>query len=335
MGAIDVVETAYMPTHDTREWVALLLDKAGPLLDRGHGSFALMVESMSPERVALGDFVLKDCNDVVREFVEQVTGGLSAQDFQRTYGSPAIFDSMSGRAAGSYTPDHWMFKAFREQLGVPDFDLLRAVDPSGFGCLMAAGRNELNAPSKREKARWSRIAAHIVAGLRVHRAMRSEPQGISQLERDPVEAVLDPGGRVVHACGVAKAVGARAELRSATRAMDRARASLRVRDPEEALRAWNALVAGRWSLVDIFDSDGRRFIVARENQPATPPLMKLTRREQDVVAYARLGWSNKLVAYTLGLAESTISEALRRALDKMGLRSRVELVRAGPGGASA
>jgi hypothetical protein len=36
------------------------------------------------------------------------------------------------------------------------------------------------------------------------------------------------------------------------------------------LASWNALVAGRWSIVDAFDSDGRRLIVARAStsQPA-------------------------------------------------------------------
>lgn len=332
MGMIDVVEAAYVPTHDTRAWLAAVLEQASPLLDRGHGSFALVVESMSPERIELGEFILSGCGEPVRQFVEHVTaGGLTADDFNRTYGSPAVFDSMSGRAGAAYSPKHWMFQAFREQLGAADFDLLRAADPSGFGCLMAAARPTPTSPSKREKARWHRIAAHIVAGLRVHRAMREEARDAPLLERPPVEAVLDPGGRVVDARGPARQRDARSELREATVAMDRARSALRQRDPEEGLRGWQALVAGRWTLVDVFDTDGRRFIVARENQPVTPLVKELTRREQDVIAYARLGWPSKEIAYTLGLTESTISETLRRALDKMGLRSRVELIRSGGG----
>ncbi|MFO0551884.1 MAG: helix-turn-helix transcriptional regulator [Polyangiaceae bacterium] len=332
MGMIEVVEAAYVPTHDTRTWLNSVVTHAAPLLDRGQGSFALVVESMSAKGVELGEFVTSGCPASVREFVEQVTaGGLSEEDFRRTYGSPGVFDSLSGRAGAAYSPDHWMFKAFRERFGAPDFDLLRAADPSGFCCLMAAARPAVSTPSKREKARWHRIAAHLVAGLRVHRSMRDEPRDAPLLERPPVEAVLNPDGGIVDARGAAKPRTARTELRQAAATMDRARGSLRQRDPDAGLRAWQALVAGRWTLVDVFDTDGRRFIVARENQPVAPSVVHLTRREQHVITYARLGWPSKQIAYTLGIAESTVSETLRRALDKMGLRSRVDLIRSGGG----
>ena len=45
-----------------------------------------------------------------------------------------------------------------------------------------------------------------------------------------------------------------------------------------------ALLEGRWSLVDRFDSDGRRFIVAYRNPPGVLNPRRLTAREREVAA---------------------------------------------------
>ena len=47
-------------------------------------------------------------------------------------------------------------------------------------------------------------------------------------------------------------------LREKAVAVDRARASLQRDDSEKVLEIWLALVSGRWSLVDWFDSESRR-----------------------------------------------------------------------------
>jgi hypothetical protein len=44
--------------------------------------------------------------------------------------------------------------------------------------------------------------------------------------------------------------------------MDLARGRMSKRNPERALQLWRALVDGRWSLVDSFETDGRRYVVA-------------------------------------------------------------------------
>jgi DNA-binding NarL/FixJ family response regulator len=92
---------------------------------------------------------------------------------------------------------------------------------------------------------------------------------------------------------------------------------LRRRDPLEAVEVWRGLVAGLWSLVDHYDTDGRRYLVAHRNDPTTPDPRGLTERERQVVAYADLGQSNKLIAYQLGLSVSTVAVLLARAREKL------------------
>ena len=78
---------------------------------------------------------------------------------------------------------------------------------------------------------------------------------------------------------------------------------------------------GRWSLVDHFDSNGRRYLMAHRNDPDTPDLRGLTLRERQVVGYAGAGHSNKIIAYELGLTLSTVAGHLARARAKLGLPS--------------
>src|SRR5262245_47963095 len=97
-----------------------------------------------------------------------------------------------------------------------------------------------------------------------------------------------------------------AALRDAALAIDRARRLHRDQTPEQVLRFWEGLVAGRWSLVDHFDRDGRRYYVARRNDVAVLPARDLTPREREIAALAGLGHSNKRIAYELGLSPTTV-----------------------------
>jgi DNA-binding NarL/FixJ family response regulator len=100
-------------------------------------------------------------------------------------------------------------------------------------------------------------------------------------------------------------------------------------DDSAAAAHWNAFVAGRWSLADTFEHDGRRYFLAHRDAPsmAADWSRRLTPREQRVVVYATLGFSNKAIGYEMGLATSGVSAHLTRAMRKLGATSRVSLLR--------
>ncbi len=101
--------------------------------------------------------------------------------------------------------------------------------------------------------------------------------------------------------------------------------------PDDALAMWRTLVTCRWSLVDRFESDGRRYLVARANEPPTAPRGELTDRQYQVASMAALGHSNKMIGYALGLLAATVSEHLSRACQRLGVRLRAELGTEGRG----
>lgn len=201
--------------------------------------------------------------------------------------------------------------------GVPDVVGTVGLDPSGRGVGLSWLRLRAEASLSRQvRHTLTRIAAHVAS------AARLRERGTGALE----DAVLAPDGRVVDAQRDARDAETRDALRAAAQRIDRARMRRAASEPSEAAEAWRALVDARWSLVERFESDGRRFLVARRNDPTTRALRALTERERKVVALTALGHPLKVAAYELGLSVSTVSLTLRQAMDKMGVPTRAALV---------
>jgi DNA-binding CsgD family transcriptional regulator len=90
-----------------------------------------------------------------------------------------------------------------------------------------------------------------------------------------------------------------------------------------ATELWHELERGGWAVVDRIDRDQHRYVLARKAAGGT---RALTRREREVVEHASRGWSNKLIAYELGVSSSTVSTHLSHAAAKLGARSRTVLI---------
>jgi DNA-binding CsgD family transcriptional regulator len=173
-------------------------------------------------------------------------------------------------------------------------------------------------PSRRMSKELGLVGAHLGAALRLRAA------AAPRADDDATEAVLAPNGRVLHATGAA--VHKRQSLAEAVVAMDRAR--LRRVPEDEALRLWNALVDGRWSIVEVVERDGKRLLLARPNGiDASPDLLSLTELERDVAWLISMGHSYKYIAYELGISPSMVVRRLSTAMQKLRIRSRHDLIR--------
>ncbi|MGH7272273.1 MAG: response regulator transcription factor, partial [Polyangiaceae bacterium] len=168
----------------------------------------------------------------------------------------------------------------------------------------------------------ARLSSHLAAGFR----LRARVGAASRLDR--AEAILSPSGGLEHVAGAAKLREARLALAQAAARIERLRSATRVRDPERAVIQWRALVDARWSLVDHFEQDGKRYLLAERNDATTPPIALLSARERQVVALAALGHANKMIGYELGISVSTAGVLLSRAAKKLGVRSRAALIEA-------
>jgi DNA-binding CsgD family transcriptional regulator len=328
--AISIVEAAYDCDSDTRDWFRGLLEQAAPKLDRGLGvTVSTYAPNIRPEDLTF------DTHGMTREWQPRFLH--AAQAMMQAH--PDIFHTAFSPAAPSLAPhstcsatlgltleqaQSWpSFAKYMHPLGVRDFLGVLARDPSGHVIFLAAPMPDLRRPTRRESATWSRIAAHICAGARLRRAL---PALSNRDLAGDADAVLSPSGSIVHAEKSAQRPDDRDCLRRAAKAIDRARSKVRGNE-EEALDLWQGLVAGRWSLIDQFDSDGRRFMVARRNDPQVTDPRALNLRERQVLAYVAMGHPAKLIAYSLGVSPSSVSTTRRTAMRKLGLQTTADIVR--------
>jgi len=60
--------------------------------------------------------------------------------------------------------------------------------------------------------------------------------------------------------------------------------------------------------------------------PETPPACRLTSRQMTVLTHLRQGKANKIIAYDLGMSESTVKVHVRNIMRKMGATNRTQAV---------
>ncbi len=227
--------------------------------------------------------------------------------------------------------DHILQSEFRRvgpdwvyNLGAPVDDVFvlmsHHVDGNGATAIYA-GLNKKRTFRPSERATFQMLSAHIKAGLRLRRRLHESAGAVEAPEGG---AVLNAAGGVVHAEGEARTEIE--ELTEGARLVDHARSAKSGRE-EDALRVWQGLIQGRWSLVEEFDTDGKRFVLAHRNPEDVRDPRGLTPIESRVVGLAVRGYPDKLVGYHLGIAEGTASSYLVDALRKLRISNRVELVR--------
>lgn len=317
LDGVAVLESAYDLTRDDAGWLDGLSRALAPMIDRGMGVAAFI------GRVD-GSFVVDaDAGPLGAEArqateTEMVRGRRFVDTVFR--GVPGFF-SMAGLLGPAFG-DLAAQVPIIGKTGANDVAFIRALNLDGSGCLFGSpSRVRVRQAGEGQARRARHLAMHIASAFRLRRSLL-QPSGDG-------EAVLAPGGKLLDAAGAARAPSARDALRAAVVAMDRARGRLRRWNNEEAIDLWQGLVAAQWTLVDRFEADGRRFIVAHRNEPPVTAYAGLSMPERQVAAHAAAGLPNKLIAYGLGLSMGAVADLLRRVGQKLGLKRRVDLIALG------
>jgi DNA-binding CsgD family transcriptional regulator len=323
---LGVVNAAYESNAPTDEWLRTVLRAAQPALDQGFGLLGATIRAGEDSLLLTSGFVTTgEVPASIARLAAALTGGdlldllPCARTLHAGWAEPRALDSASAAHARKH-PSQCFGEvpalAFARSQGFRDHLVAKAIDPGGQGCLLMANAPQEISVASGLARRWSRVMAHLLAALRLRSALV-----------DGAEAVVEPGGRVVHAEGEAQRRSAREALRDAAIHIDRSRTRAGSADAETALCHWRALVSGRWSLVDSFERDGRRFLLARKADPRLEQPRRLSQRQRQIVGYAALGHPNKYIAYALGLAPSTVATHLAAAMTELGVRNRAELAR--------
>lgn len=313
-GVLEVIEAIYRDEKSDSAWVRGILDAARPVIDQGLGVVAFPFEATAREIRITNVKVLDAPSGVGPTLVKSVMA--TARDDSEVSTAYRTQPCGTGSEVG-LTTKHG-FEMLRRK-GVHDCLAVNGVDTTGHGIFLGSFMREEGGVAPAVRARFAKIAAHLGVGQRYHRLSKRKSR---------VEAIFDAGAKLVHAEGEATKTEARETLKRAVVALDRARGRQRRTDPDGALDAWKGLVDARWSLVDQFESDGKRFVVARENEPTALPLPNLSKRERQIVGYLAIGHTSKLIAYELGVSDATVRVLIHRAMQKTSVDSRQGLVTA-------
>jgi DNA-binding NarL/FixJ family response regulator len=307
----EITRSAYAFSSDLGQWASGVHETLGPSLDFGQGTLVGLVE-FTQKGLGIRHLSSRGGASRMHHAIVRLSAFLAPAKLRESFFNGRILGSsshhysdedfarMQSRARGSRTRD------------AAGWCVNDAVD-HGF-MVVSPSRDMLRFPEQPSPV-VRRLGAHIATGLRLQRVLAS-----AAFEDPSVEAILDPEGRPQHTVGMARMRGALESLRQSVLA--------RARDNEDELAAdpaWNAVLAGRWSLVDRFDSDGRRYVIAYRNPPGVLDPRRLTPREEGVAALAAIGRSNKEIAGELGVTQSTVATLLAGALSKLGLSSRTML----------
>ena len=315
-GLVEILESCYSVDGDIDSWMRGVGQAIDAHLGYGLGAIAIRYRLGDDSSFQPMTMLPVNMSDAGVAVVQGATANLPASYVRATFASlPADIASNTGpdevRALTSR-----IYREHFEPQGWHDTLCINALDPTRHGLYLGAWMPKRQKLTSNMRARWSRVAAHMAAAHRLRNRL-----GDDELRSaDTADAILTPDGRVEHATGEAKDSGSRAALTDGARTVDRARGKLRRTDPDLALAEWRALLAARWTLVDHFESDGKRYVLARRNAAVPRGLDVLTPRERQALGFAQLGHSNKLIAYEMGVAASTVAVLLYRAAKKLGCK---------------
>ncbi|MGM0558727.1 MAG: helix-turn-helix transcriptional regulator [Myxococcota bacterium] len=325
---ISVIEAAYRLERTQSEWMSGILEQVRPVWDEGFGVGMFEARIDDAGRPDIGLFVTAgDEEEHFERIVRAMNKSIDQAQVEHSYLRPFVYSMLSEQMKPLYEDfrDEPVYQKYAHPIGVYDCRAARILDPSGTMYILAAPCPEIRETSDRARATWARVVAHLAAADRLRRH-----EFAASADSADVDAVLDSSGRLLYVDeGELHADANRDALERAAEAIGRARGGMRRTHPGRALQLWQALVEGRYSLVEFVDSDGKEFLLARRNAPCTDEPAGLTQRERQVVHFALSGHSDVLIGYELGLDVAKIEAALDSALSKMNLKTREDLMRLG------
>jgi DNA-binding CsgD family transcriptional regulator len=314
---VEILEAAYCVEQPEEAWLGGVLDAARPGLDDGLGVMAYTYDASNPTNMQLRLVSSRDALPALVEYFKASVARMPADWVETNYPNKRtqVIRDMPGWETFMTLPAR-----LDENHLIDDVIGINGLDPSLIGSMLGAYSSRRHPLTPRARATWNRIGTHLAASFRLQRALQAkEPSA-------PTEAVLAPSGRVLHAEQPAQDRVVRDALSGACQSIERARTRKGRQEGEISLSLWRSLVSERWTLVDTYERDGKRYVVARRNDVRLPRPDALSPRERQVLGFAVLGDSNKLIAYELGISASTVGVLLHRAAQKLGCHSRVELL---------
>ncbi|HEX8111454.1 MAG TPA: LuxR C-terminal-related transcriptional regulator [Kofleriaceae bacterium] len=309
----------YDPEKRPDGWLQNILRATEQFFDRGQGAIGWLLRRdqqlmpMAPTAINGGERFI--------ETATRIGAGLGARSLSASV-APSRPSLETASEALDLGPDLLHEPAFREHahpLGIKDFLAFKATSPCGkLSCTIGTPLARIERTSSYDKTPWRLLAKHMSFGLGVLHRSDNQP-----LELSDAANVFAPDGRVLHLATTAGS-DCLASLRRAVLARERAR--LTRTDPGEAVELLDGALH-RYALIDHFETDGKRFVIACAPCDAASPVDKLSPRLRQIAnLLVTTGKSRKELAEQLGISIHTLDTEVKALYRRLNVRSRSELV---------
>jgi DNA-binding NarL/FixJ family response regulator len=298
------VEAVYQPALSNRQWLRGLVEAARSRLDHGMGVAAISfvacegaVVTSEASTVGMEPRVAARLAPIAKAVALGKTAERSTQGAHRGR-TCVVYSTTPGEGPETTVGYEWA--------------LLLATHPQGCATVLAAPRRSRGSATDRERSQHESMVAHLGCGLRLRCLPRYREVSDDACRDSPAHARL--------------AVSQREDthlLRCSAVTADQ-QVAKNLRSSESIQDAWQGLVLGQLPQVDVFECEGRRYIIARRDRAAGPSVA-LTARQCRVLALRSLGHPLKYIAVEARCSISTVSAEIARALRLLGLRTVGEL----------
>lgn len=310
--ASTVLEAAYDIGDATDVWLRRLLRAMAADLDGGFGLYALALDMTSNGQRFLAPPVFHRLSTDVRRVAPALAHSappVVAQHFRTHMVEFGSVSQLFGPAA--IAPIQARSLPFVDSVG------LSVQDGEGAGLQIISLMPDVVRVHGHSRSAWRKLGLHLGIAWRLRRRLEfgGEP-----------EALIE-GNKLVDARGEAKTRTAREALVEATQRIERARTSARANGSAHVLELWQGLVSGRWSLVDKWERDGRRYVAAYENGATVGKVQGFAAWEVRILEMHLLRATTDEIGFALGISRSTVERVLSNAARRIGLRNRTELAR--------
>jgi len=299
--ALDFCRAAERLDLDDQGWLRGVTNAALPLLPRSDDYAAALVTCDPASGVwRYGTRIEHTELDIVDD---------EMADAELTAGERAKAASVRGLVSvAEQARAHPRLESAMRARGIVDLMCVVGASPGGLvGIYLHT--EQLGWISRQQRAFWRTLATHLTSTAQLRASVRG-------LDLEAPDAVFDPDGGCAHA---SSAVDQDALARLRAHVLRREQMRVRDVDANELVGSWTAASREGWTVVDHFDTDGRRWVLVWENPLGEHDPRRLCNREEQLLARVLSGWTNRDAADELGLSYACASRMLQAALMKLGI----------------
>ncbi|HWL84889.1 MAG TPA: hypothetical protein VNO21_03765, partial [Polyangiaceae bacterium] len=166
-----IVEAAYRLDVADREWLEGVALACRPVLDEGFGLSAFEFHYQIGSRPRILQATRIGMSEDLEKAYPVVFASLDPDVQQRPFLRGPCTTASQIMGLRRDFGNNELMKHFAQKYGIYDSLWITAAEPSGWGCGLHAGRPRFGWPSRATIGRWTRIAAHLSAAVRLRKRL--------------------------------------------------------------------------------------------------------------------------------------------------------------------